>query len=48
MKADDIRTRAAIEAARVAAARRRFTKWKIQMESWGCTVEVPEDLIPPA
>lgn len=42
------RTRAARRAARVRNARNRFAKWKIEMESWGCTVVVPDELVPPA
>lgn len=41
------RTRAARHARKTKAARERFAKWKIEMESWGCTVTVPEDITPP-
>jgi hypothetical protein len=46
-KEPDVRTRAAIEAARVAAARRRFGKWKNEMEAWGCAVDIPDALAAP-
>lgn len=39
--------RVARRAARSAAARRRFAKWKAEMETWGCTVTIPESLTPP-
>lgn len=47
MEKTKARGHSARKAARIANARRRFTKWKTEMESWGCTVAVPEDLIPP-